>query len=95
MMFPQIQLHKITQFFGRLPYVFSHSLQFRVRLLPLVIFCAVLMLSVRLFNIKKQLEGDDGKSKVKDAVFGNVDGNRRVYENRYGYFICEFACRSV
>ena len=57
-MLTALPIQKITSFFGRLPHVFSHSLQFRVRLLPLVIFCAVLMLSVRLFNIKKQLEED-------------------------------------
>jgi len=57
-MLATLPIQKITSFFGRLPHVFSHSLQFRVRLLPLVIFCAVLMLSVRLFNIKKQLEED-------------------------------------
>lgn len=51
-------IQKVTSFFGRLPHVFSHTLQFRVRLLPLLIFCAVLILSVRLFNIKKQLEED-------------------------------------
>lgn len=58
-MIASFPFEKITSFFGRLPHVFSHSLQFRVRLLPLVIFCSVLMLSVRLFNIKKQLEGED------------------------------------
>ena len=58
-MIAALPFEKITSFFGRLPHVFSHSLQFRVRLLPLVIFCAVLMLSVRLFNIKKHFESED------------------------------------
>ncbi|MEB3702197.1 MotE family domain protein [Candidatus Bealeia paramacronuclearis] len=66
--FHKIPLGKIRIVLGRLPQVFTHSLQFRVRLLPLVIFCAVLMLSLRIYNIKRHFEGDSTASVVTTSL---------------------------